>query len=1018
MGVINVEGLGRVEIAGTSPTPEETAAIKARLADLKGNPPRSLWKEIPLQVAGGVRDAAQNLLNTVGNKPAGDPYNPMYFRSPIDVGRIAGRGLRDMVIGPGEPFKPITLPEVPSAETMTGGIVRGVSQFLIPFTAALKTVGLGQGALQGFARMEGISLLTEQSVFDPFDERLSNLFEQFPMLQNPITAYLKAEPDDTEAEARMKMALESAGLGVLGASLSASVKGLKYLKRGKTKEAMEAIAKAREALPAIDEAPPPQAYLGSDARIRDFAVNINLKNASNSNELKNVLQVTADAFEGRIEEARRGIVTDEQVRQLAQETGLTVDELLSRQKGEAWNAERILAARQMLNSSAKNLLDAAKKAAGTGAEADLLAYKDAVALHLGVQEQVSGLAAEAGRALRQYTQMAGGDLTDLFARIGNPKTLREQATLLSQLDDVGSLTAAAKALDEPTLTDKALEVWINFLLSGPQTHVVNALSNTLTGLWSLPEHFLAAGIGAVRRTPDRETFGEVASRAFGWLQGSKEGFSLAKKAFLSEQPSDLFSKLDTGADRAIGGRVGEFVRLPGRALVTADEFFKSIGYRMELNAQAYRSALDAGLSPRTREFAEHMQKIIADPPQELKEAAIDNARYLTFTKPLEGVSKHILAAEREIPMLRVVMPFVRTPTNIVRYAGERTPFGLFMRETKNATGADLDRQIAKMALGSMAGASVAALAAQGKVTGSGPSDPVAMSILRETGWQPYSFVFDQPDGSKKYVAYNRVEPLGILFGLSADFAQIAGEMDEEERDSIAAMISASIAQNLTDKTFFSGLSDVIEAANDPERFMGAYLRNLAGTAVPTGVAQVTRTVDPVLRDTRTALDRIKSRIPGYSEDVPARLNLWGEPIILSGGLGPDLVSPLYSSHSKFDAATNELVRLELYPRLPQRTLEGEEIPQEEYWTYVRNAGRLAHPQVTALVTSPQWHTLDKLPETQRSIIRQVIDENREVARTVLRFRLGKPLNRQQQEIIDQMVPQTDSKPRLRTGGRF
>lgn len=1007
MPVIEVEGLGRVEIAGTTPTPEETAAIKARLADLKANPPRSMWKEIPLQVAGGVRDAAQSLLNTVNRGAARENISPYQMFNPA-YGLAPGLVTKLGQLEPGEPFKPIVLPEVPGAQSTTGGIVRGVSQFLIPYTAALKTVGLGQGALQGFARLEGTALLTEQAVFDPFDERLSNLIEEYPSISNPVTAYLKADPEDAEAEARAKMALESVGLGAVSGAFMGAMKGLKYLKRGKTKEAIEAIEESRAALPPIDEAPPPQAFLGSDARIRDFAVNINLKNASSSDELKNVLQVTADSFEGRIEEARRGIVTDEQVRQLASDMNLSVDDLLSRQKGEAWNAERILASRQMLNSSAKNLLDAAKKAADTGSEADLLAYKDALQLHLGVQEQISGLAAEAGRALRQFTQMAGGDLTDLFARIGNPKDIREQAALLSQLNDVGSLAAAAKALDAPTLTDKALEVWINGLLSGPQTHVVNALSNTLTGLWSLPEHFLAAGIGAVRRTPDRETFGEVASRAFGWAQGAREGFSLAKRAWVSEQPSDLFSKLDTGADRAIGGKVGEFVRLPGRALITADEFFKSIGYRMELNAQAYRSALDAGLNPRTREFAEHMQQVIANPSKEMSEAAIDNARYLTFTKPLEGLSKHILAAEREVPALRVIMPFVRTPTNIVRFAGERTPFGLLMRETKNATGAEFDRQIAKMALGSMAGASIATLAMQGKVTGSGPSDPVAMSILRESGWQPYSFVFDQPDGTKRYIAYNRVEPLGILFGLSADFAQIAGEMSEEDRESVAAMISASISQNLTDKTFFSGLSDVIEAANDPERFMGAYLRNLAGSVVPSASAQLTRTIDPVLRDTRTALDRIKSRVPGYSEDVPARLNIWGEPIVLSGGLGPDIVSPLYSSYSKFDAATNELVRLELYPRLPQKMLEGEEIPQDEYWTYVRNAGRLAHPQVNALVTSPQWHTLDNLPETQRSIIRQIIDENREVARTVLRFRLGKALNRQQQEIVDQMLPKEEA----------
>lgn len=981
MPTIEVEGLGNVEIAGVEPTPEEAEAIKKAVAQRAANPPRGLVTDTVMQAVGGVRDAAQNMLNLTAR-----PAAWLEERFPLQ---------------PNEPFKPIMLPAVPEAETTTGGIVRGLTQFIVPYLGAMKVVGLGQSAFSTFARLEGTAILTEQAVFDPFDAKLSDLVEQFPVLSNPVTQFLQADPDDTEAEARLKLALESTGVGVLSAAFGSMLKGLRSLKNGNVKQAMTEIEEARRAVPTIDNAPPPQAFLGNDARIQDFAVNINLNKLETSDDVKHVLEVTADSFDGRISEARRGVVTDEQLEQLAKDTGLTVDEITSRETGTAWNAERILAARQMMAASAERLLGAAKKAADSGLEADLLAYKDALNVHLGIQEQVSGLAAEAGRALRQFQLMAGGNVEELMNRAGTRRSLRDGAAMLSQLDDVGEITQLAKALDKPTAMDKALEVWINFLLSGPQTHAVNALSNTLTGLWSLPEHWLAAGIGAVRRTEDRETFHEVFSRTLGWFQGARDGFSLAARAFVTEEPSDVFSKLDASRQRAIGGRTGEFVRIPGRALVASDEFFKSIGYRMELNARATKSALDAGLSPRTREFAEHVQNIIANPPDDIALAAIDNARYLTFTKPLEGVSKHILSAERELPILRLVMPFVRTPTNIVRFASERTPFGLLMRETRNATGADLDRQMAKIGLGSMAGVSVAAMAVEGKITGSGPSDPVARNMLRETGWQPYSVALAQPDGTTRYVQYSRIEPLGILFGLAADYAQIAGQMEEEERDSIAAMITSSISQNLTDKTFFKGLSDLIEAVNDPDRFMDAYLRNLAGTAVPTGLAQAARTIDPVLRDTRTALDRIKSRIPGYSDDVPARLNLWGEPIVLSGGLGPDIVSPLYSSTTRFDAATNELVRLDLFPRLPQRVMDGEEIPQDEYWTFVRNAGRLAHDQVVQLVSTDQWRRLDNLPETQRSILRGLIQENRNTARSILRMRLGKPLSRQQQEILEQ-----------------
>tara|TARA_R110000765_G_scaffold135536_1_gene234604 strand:- start:520 stop:2514 length:1995 start_codon:yes stop_codon:yes gene_type:complete len=647
-----------------------------------------------------------------------------------------------------------------------------------------------------------------------------------------------------------------------------------------------------------------------------------------------------------------------------------------------------------------------------------------------------GVRAEHGRAFRQWQYVVGGNLDEMLNMAGGADNLEDMARMLAALDpeDMLTMNKVAKTLNDPTLSDKWLEAWINGLLSGPQTHVVNILSNILTGVWSIPEQYLAAGIGALRRTPDRITFGEVNARAWGYLQGAREGISLAKKTFLTETPSDVFSKLEARREKAIKGPLGKFVRIPGRALMASDEFFKSIGYRMELNAQAYRSATKAGLRPNTREFAQHMRGIIDDLPigknqaettkllkaradelgmsvpalRSLKDQvnlkATDNARYLTFTKPLEGVSQHLTKAQAQMPALRLIAPFVRTPVNIVRFAAERTPFGMIMRENRGLKGAARDAQIAKMSLASMVGVSTVSMAAEGKITGSGPTDPAARARLRETGWQPYSFVIEQEDGTKRYLAYNRVEPLGIILGLSADFSDIAGSLGEEDRDSIGARISASITQNLTDKTFFKGITDAIEAVNDPDRFMDVYSRNMLGTLVPTALAQAARTADPVLRDTQSWMDRMKSRVPGYSEDLPARRNLWGQPIILSGGLGPDIISPIYSSFSKNDPVANELIRLEYYPSMPQRSLDGTEIPQDLYWKFVERAGKPAHRVLQGIVTSPEYKALGRrnLRTAQIDLIKKVMDPLRTAARMVLKIEMGQPLTSRQRGYLEDL----------------
>jgi hypothetical protein len=116
-----------------------------------------------------------------------------------------------------------------------------------------------------------------------------------------------------------------------------------------------------------------------------------------------------------------------------------------------------------------------------------------------------------------------------------------------------------------------------------------------------------------------------------------------------------------------------------------------------------------------------------------------------------------------------------------------------------------------------------------------------------------------------------------------------------------------VAQNVTSKTYLSGLAEFFDVMSsvsaDPENNntrAQAWIERLAGTVVPSGVAQLERTLDPGLSATNGIIEKIKSRLPGYSDDLPPRRNIFGEPIILSGGLGPDIMSPIYKSTDKKD----------------------------------------------------------------------------------------------------------------------
>lgn len=127
--------------------------------------------------------------------------------------------------------------------SVTGGLIENVSQFVTGFIGAGKFTrlkGVGGGMVKG-AMVDAIA-------FDPNQERLSNLVEQYPTFANPITEVLAAEKDDSSAVGRLKNAAEGLLIGGALEALIATVRGARALKKGDVKEAQVQAEVAETAL--------------------------------------------------------------------------------------------------------------------------------------------------------------------------------------------------------------------------------------------------------------------------------------------------------------------------------------------------------------------------------------------------------------------------------------------------------------------------------------------------------------------------------------------------------------------------------------------------------------------------------------------------------------------------------------------------------------------------------------------------------------------------------------------------
>jgi hypothetical protein len=985
--------------------------------------------EIPRAVFGGIRDAAQETINLFGD--IGNWVEENVKTGGIKISRrgvevVSFEELQKLREQGKDLYTAVELPEIGDPESTTGKAVKGISQFLAGFGAAGKILKAVKPATRAGAAGKAAArgAVADFTVFDPQEDRLSNLLQEVPELQNPVTEFLAADPTDTNAEGRFKNAIEGLGLGV---ATDGFLLGLKTLRQARAaKRAQEQATEiARQAKITEVEAPATVSQqelsiLGSDAPdaplvgvakarkptklekaeaavegvtptdivdtagaprgTKDGEVFINFARINAAEDVQTVLQDMATRFKPDVEAAKRGKQTFQQIELNAEQVNAW-EALQNRRRGAPLSAEESVAARQLWVMSGDKLSQVAKEAAANPSEANLFAFRKMLATHYAIQNEVLAARAETARALASWRIPTGGSaeqlraITDAVRSGGGEQMTREMADRVARLANAGmysELDEFVKGSTWARTRDAMQEAWVMGLLSGPKTHLVNMMSNTSVIFAQIYERGVAAQINKLVGVGPGVEVGEATAQFFGIVQSMRDALRYSAKAFRTMETGYGLGKIELPTEGAISsdafnissesflGRavdgLGNVIRLPGRALAAEDEFFKTIGYRMELNAQALRQAtseMNAGII-QPEGLKDRIQDIITNPPENIRIAAVDAATYQTFTNTPGKLAQSLQNITAKYPAMKVLLPFVRTPANILRYTFERTPLAPLMSQVRAdiaAGGARADLAYARMTTGSMLMLTAADMAMSGNITGGGPSDPREKAALMRTGWQPYSVKIGD-----RWYAYNRLDPIGSLLGMSSDLVEVLinSDTDDPNYDAEEASIAivAAVGANVMNKTYLSGLADFFEAMGDPQRRAEGFVQRFAGSLVPAGVAEVARQVDPYNREVYSMLDAMKRRTPGLSEELPPRRDIWGRPIEFKSGIGwaYDVFSPIYSKKIKPEPIDTEMLRLEAPVGTPSRKVvfDGISVDLERYPSvysrYLELAGNeLKHP---------------------------------------------------------------------------
>jgi hypothetical protein len=300
-----------------------------------------------------------------------------------------------------------------------------------------------------------------------------------------------------------------------------------------------------------------------------------------------------------------------------------------------------------------------------------------------------------------------------------------------------------------------------------------AKRHEIESLWADWELLLAHGPMALTHRNIVALAGERASAFFSQYEDNP--YDLPQKPDIPVWPPD-----DGAAVTSISERLSEDERV---------EFKKDLE---RYSAASGTRANAQGLSGDDfqRFIAREMERAI-DPAtgQARHRRALQEAQVTTFQQELLAgtAGATVQMARSRHPVLTFVLPFVKTPINVLRYGWKMTP-GLNVVQTEyrealaGRHGAEAQAQAAgQMALGSVFMGLAATMAVNGKITGAGPKEPNLQKELRATGWQPYSYVLEDGDGGKRYIPMGRFDPAGMVFSMVANLVEVS-RLNPEGKD--------------------------------------------------------------------------------------------------------------------------------------------------------------------------------------------------------------------------------------------
>ena len=549
----------------------------------------------------------------------------------------------------------------------------------------------------------------------------------------------------------------------------------------------------------------------------------------------------------------------------------------------------------------------------------------------------------------------------------------------------------------PAEKGAGIKSWMRIsMLFNPKTQIRNVMGNAVIAPVNMVGDFFASKVDKIisKKTGVRTTgTTDIKSVGKGFKKGLFESYDDFKRGINTRDIKDNRFELGQGKsfndNTKLGKALNRVDALNSFLLDAGDRGFYEAAFTNSINNQLVLN--------NTTKVTQNMIDIATS--EALQRTWQDNNNYTKFVLQTRNALNKINV--KGYGLGDVLIPFAKTPANLTKAIVDYSPAGLVKalvegRNLKNniSTGKNTAveqhrfvQDLGKATAGTMLYIAAYGLAKAGVITGESDDDKDTRNFIKNTlGVSSYSIKI----GDKSFT-YDWAQPIAAPLSIMSNIVNSKNSKGQALLEAVTSSLD-SAGSILLEQSFLKSINEVLTDNDGIVSGLENAILDLPTRAIPTFMKQITDITDSTQRQTfeydkplKTAVNKIKAKIPGLSQTLDASVDTMGREIQKYGGknnIFNVFLNPANVNTSNISDGAKEIYRV--YKEIGDKTIMPRVAPYyinskgqktilntEQRKDYQKVSGKIIEDSMNELLKNKNYKSMSD--EEKSSIINNIVN---------------------------------------------